>query len=59
MKKRIYGVLGLLLALLGAACVSLARISTGEEYVAAAGAQSLYRLDVAGRAPSMTGTCPL
>lgn len=47
MKKRIYGVLGLLLALLGAACVSLARISTGEEYVAAAGAQSLYRLDVA------------
>lgn len=60
MKKRIYGVLGLLLALLGAACVSLARISTGEEYVAAAGAQSLYRLDVARPgAPSMTGTCPL
>lgn len=38
------GFLGLLLAV---SCISLARSSQGEEYVAAAGAQSLYRLDIA------------
>lgn len=46
-KRRAYAILGTLLALFGAACVSLVRINHGEEYVAAAGAQSLYRLDVA------------
>ena len=36
-----------LFALLGAACLSMARVMHGEEYVAAARAQSLYKLDIA------------
>ena len=47
MKRKAFLVLGVLLLLLGAACVSLMRVSQGEEYVAAARAQSLYRLDIA------------
>ena len=47
MKRKAFLVLGVLLLLLGAACVSLMRVSQGEEYVAAAKAQSLYRLDIA------------
>ena len=47
MKKKAVLLLGALFLLLGAACVSLGRVSQGEEYVAAAGAQSLYRLDIA------------
>ena len=46
-KKKAVLLLGALFLLLGAACVSLGRVSQGEEYVAAAGAQSLYRLDIA------------
>ena len=47
MKRKAFLVLGVLLLLLGAACVSLIRVSQREEYVAAARAQSLYRLDIA------------
>ena len=47
MGKKAYLLLGLLLILLAAAGVSLGRASTQGEYVAAAGAQSLYRLQVA------------
>ena len=47
MKKRARMVLVFLGLLLALACVSLTRASQGEEYVAAAGAQSLYRLDIA------------
>ena len=47
MKKKAVLLLGALFLLLGEACVSLGRVSQGEEYVAAAGAQSLYRLDIA------------
>ena len=47
MGKKAYLLLGLLLVLLAAAGVSLGRASTQGEYVAAAGAQSLYRLQVA------------
>ena len=47
MKKKVYGLAAVLTLLLGAACVSIARANHGDEYVAAAGAQSLYRLDVA------------
>lgn len=46
LKKRAAALLCLLFLLLGAACVSMGRASLGEEYLAAAGAQSLYRLDV-------------
>ena len=47
MKRKTYGIFFLLLLLLGGACVSLGRAATQEEYVAAAGNQGLYRLDVA------------
>lgn len=47
MKKKVYGVVVVLMLLLCAACVSIVRVSHGEEYVAAATSQSLYRLDVA------------
>lgn len=47
MKKKARMVLVFLGLLLALACVSLTRASQGEEYVAAAGAQSLYRLDIA------------
>ena len=47
MKKKVYGVAVVLMVLLFAACVSIFRAVHGEEYVAAAGAQSLYRLDIA------------
>lgn len=47
MKKKVYGLAAALMALLVAACVSIIRVTHGEEYVAAAGSQSLYRLDVA------------
>ena len=47
MKKRARMFLVFLGLLLVLACVSLTRASQGEEYVAAAGAQSLYRLDIA------------
>ena len=47
MKRKAYGVFGALLFLFGAACVSIANISGGAEYVAAAEGQSVYRLDVA------------
>lgn len=47
MKKKVYGVAVVLMVLLFAACVSIFRAIHGEEYVAAAGAQSLYRLDIA------------
>ena len=47
MGKKAYLLLGLLLILLAAAGVSLGQASTQGEYVAAAGAQSLYRLQVA------------
>ena len=47
MKKKARMVLVFLGLLLVLACVSLTRASQGEEYVAAAGAQSLYRLDIA------------
>ena len=46
MKKKIYVVFGLLMVLLGAACVSIVRTTRQVEYVTAAGNQSLYRLDV-------------
>lgn len=46
-KRKTYGIFFLLLLLLGGACVSLGRAATQEEYVAAAGNQGLYRLDVA------------
>lgn len=46
-KKKAYALFIVLMLLLCAACVSIVRVSHGEEYVAAAGAQSLYRLDVA------------
>ena len=45
--RKAYLLLGLLLVLLGGGGVSLGRASTQGEYVAAAGAQSLYRLQVA------------
>ena len=45
-KKKAYALFIVLMLLLCAACVSIVRVSHGEEYVAAAGAQSLYRLDV-------------
>ena len=47
MKKKVYGVAVVLMVLLFAACVSIFRAIHGEKYVAAAGAQSLYRLDIA------------
>ena len=47
MKKRAKILLAFLGVLLAAACVSLGRASQGAEYVAAAGAQSLYKLDIA------------
>ena len=47
MKKKAVILLVGLFALLGAACLSMARVMHGEEYVAAARAQSLYKLDIA------------
>lgn len=47
MRKKVYGIFVVLMLLLCAACVSIIRVSHGEEYVAAATSQSLYRLDVA------------
>ena len=47
MKKKAVILLAGLFALLGAACLSMARVMHGEEYVAAARAQSLYKLDIA------------
>ncbi|MCH5353319.1 MAG: penicillin-binding protein 2 [Acutalibacter sp.] len=47
MKRKAYGVFGALVLLFGVACASIARISGGAEYVAAAEGQSIYRLDVA------------
>lgn len=47
MKKKAVILLVGLFALLGAACLSMARVMRGEEYVAAARAQSLYKLDIA------------
>ena len=47
MKRKAYGVFGALMLLFGVACASIARISGGAEYVAAAEGQSIYRLDVA------------
>ena len=47
MKKKAYVLFLLLLALLGAACASILRAGNRQEYVAVAGTQGLYRLDVA------------
>lgn len=50
MKKargKAYGIFGALVILLGAAASSIWNVSSGAEYVAAAGSQSLYRLEVA------------
>ena len=47
MKKKAVILLAGLFALLGAACLFMARVMHGEEYVAAARAQSLYKLDIA------------
>ena len=47
MKRKAYGVFGAMVFLLTAACVSIARISGGAKYVAAAEGQSVYRLDAA------------
>ena len=46
MKKKAYGLLAALLVLLGAACLAMGGVSQRADYVAAAGAQSVYRLDV-------------
>ncbi len=47
MKKKAYGLFFVFLLLLGAAAYSIAHISGGAEYVAAAAGQSMYKLDVA------------
>ena len=47
MKKKAYAFFCVLMALLCAACLSIVNVSSGAEYVMAAGSQSIYRLDVA------------
>lgn len=47
MRKRVYTFFALLMVLLAASCYSIVHVSTGSEYVDAAGRQSIYELDVA------------
>ena len=56
-RGKAYGIFGALLILLAAAARSIWAAGEGAEYVAAAGSQSLYRLEVAqSRGSITTGT---
>lgn len=47
MKRRAYIIFALLMVLMSAAIYSMVKINNGDEYIAAAQAQSVYKLDVA------------